>query len=103
MAYISSVGQGIPKYHMTQEQVKTLVQEIFPLPKTEMEKLLPVFDHAEIYERQLVVDENWFKETHTFEEKNHLYQKHALSYSLQAIDHCLTNEIFLEKEIPHDA
>jgi len=103
MSYLCSVGLGIPKHTITQERVKTLVEEIFPLPKKEIERLLPVFDHAEIFERQLVVEEDWFKNDHTFEERNQLYQEHALTYSLQAIDHCLTNREFLEKDFPYKA
>lgn len=103
MAYISSIGTGIPKYSISQKQVKRLFQEIFPLPTEEVNQLLPVFDHAEIYERQLVVNENWFRQNHTFEQRNKLYLQKALLYSLQAIDQCLTNKDFLTADIPYEA
>lgn len=103
MSYICSTGLGIPQHAIAQQQVKKLVENIFPYSKKEIERLLPVFDRAQINERQLVVDENWFKTKHTFEEKNNLYQDYALQYSLEAIDHCLTNRQLLEKHVPYEA
>lgn len=103
MAYISSIGLGIPKYLLTQNRVKSFVQETFTLPQEEIKKLLPVFDNSQIKERQFVVDEDWFLKNRSFEERNNLYQKYALSYSLEAIDQCLTNKDFLEREIPYEA
>src|SRR5690625_4054141 len=98
MTYIVSIGLGIPSQSISQEHVKTLIPKIFPLSQTELEKLLPVFDHAEIHERQLVVPEDWFMKNHTFEDRNDVYQNKALSYSLDAIDQCLSNENFLIKD-----
>lgn len=103
MSYICSVGLGIPNHPISQEGVKKLVENIFPYSKQKLNRLLPVFDRAQINERQLVVDENWFTADHTFKEKNDLYQECAKQYSLKAIDHCLTNQQFLEQEIPYEA
>lgn len=103
MAYISSIGLGIPKHMITQDRVKSLVQHIFPFPEEEMNKFLPVFDNANIDERQLVVTDEWFQKEHTFEDRNKLYQTSALSHSLEAIDDCLTNKDFLDKDIPYEA
>ncbi|HLR66282.1 type III polyketide synthase [Virgibacillus alimentarius] len=103
MSYISSIGLGIPQHVISQDKVKNLVKNIFPYPEKEINRLLPVFDRAEINERQLVVEENWFKQLHTFEEKNNLYQKYAKEYSLHAIDHCLANKEFLTEDIPYNA
>lgn len=103
MAYICSVGLGVPKYHISQQHVKTLVQEIFPYSNSDIARLLPVFDNAKINERQLVVDETWLKENHTFEEKNNLYRKLSLHYSLKAIDNCLIRQPFLKKDMPYEA
>lgn len=102
MAYICSVGLGIPEYPILQERVKVLVQELFPFSNREIKRLLPVYDHAKITERQLAVTESWLKDDHTFQEKNNLYKEKALEYSLAAIDACLKNEHFLTKPVPYD-
>ena len=103
MTYICSVGLGVPIHHISQEKVKLLVQDVFSFTEKEITRLLPIFDHAEINERQLVVDENWLRDKHTFEEKNTLYQALSLKYSLEAIDDCLMNNQFLNEDIPYDA
>lgn len=103
MSYICSAGLGIPDHSISQEKVKKLVKNIFPYSERELRRLMPVFDHAQIKERQLAVDENWFTVEHTFKEKNDLYQHCAKQYSLTAIDHCLTNKLFLREEIPYEA
>lgn len=103
MTYICSVGQGIPKHAITQAKVKALVQEIFPFSERKISKLMPIFDNANIDERQLVVDQEWLKEDHTFQDKNNKYQTYALKYSLEAIDDCLKNESMLTKTIPYEA
>lgn len=103
MTYICSVGLGIPNHEITQNNVKKLVQEIFPYSEREIMRLLPVFDHAAIHKRQLVVDAKWFKEEHTFEEKNHLYKKFSQLHALEAIDDCLTNKTFLKEDLPYEA
>lgn len=103
MSYICSIGTGIPEFEINQQEIKSLVKEIFVYPKQELNRLLPVFDHAKISKRQFVVDKNWFKEQHDFKERNELYQELACKYSLAAIDECLTNKQFLQEEIPFES
>ncbi|MBO1004618.1 type III polyketide synthase [Pseudogracilibacillus auburnensis] len=101
MVFVGSVGLGIPEHHVTQEEVKKLVQHIF-LSNRKLRKLLPVFDNAKVASRQLVVDKSWFKKEHTFAEANQLYFSSAKQLSLQAIDSCLKSEL-LTDPIPYDA
>lgn len=103
MSFICSVGLGIPSNELSQHAVKKLVRGIFTYSEKQLSRLLPVFDHAMINKRQFVVGEDWFKEKHSFQEKNDLYHKNAISYSLQAMDACLTNKEFLEQDIPYEA
>lgn len=103
MSRIASVGLGIPKYSMTQENVKTYMIQIYTNNQEELHRLLPVFDHALIEERQFVVNQEWFLHPHTFAERNRYYQEHAQTYALKAIDECLTDKTFLKKSIPYEA
>lgn len=103
MAYISSVGLGIPKYALEQSEVKQLIKNIFPYDERKLDRLMSVYDNAMIDQRQLVVNADWFKESHTFKERNDLYQKFAIEYSLTAMDDCLSNEVNLKKAVPYEA
>lgn len=103
MVYIGSVGKGIPKFNLPQEEVKQLVQQVFARDSRKVKRLLPVFDHARIENRQFVVDKSWFEEDHTFEEQNQIYHEAAIRYSLEALDDCMENEAFLTKAIPYEA
>lgn len=101
MSVISSIGLGIPSHEILQEDVKKFVKHIFPLSEREVTRLLPVYDHALIEKRQLVVDLDWFMHNRSFEEKNNVYEKYAKQLSLEAVDNCLSSTDFLTNEIPY--
>lgn len=89
MAIICSVGKAIPTFELEQNKVKDLVKELFSYSDREINRLLPVFDHSAIKNRQFVVDQEWFMEEHSFKERNDLYHSNAIYYALQAMDNCL--------------
>lgn len=103
MVYIGSIGLGIPPNHITQEEAKVLVKDVFRSNSRKLTKLLPVFDNAKVAARQIVVNESWFERPHTFAETNQLYFSHAKRLSLQAMDACLQKNEFLQEAIPYDA
>lgn len=103
MTIIGSIGLGMPPYEISQEEVKKIIENIFPLSERKLNRYLPVFDHALIKTRQLVVKKDWFFQKHTFEEKNKIYEKYAKKLSLTAVDHCLSNEEFLRRTVPYEA
>ncbi|WP_010530783.1 type III polyketide synthase [Lentibacillus jeotgali] len=101
---IASIGTGIPPNERTQPEVKSLVREIFKQHDSKLiQRLQPVFDHAQIDKRQFAVETKWFKEAHTFQEKNSLYHELAIKHSLEAVDSCLSNRKFLKEPIPFEA
>ncbi|PAV29590.1 type III polyketide synthase [Virgibacillus profundi] len=103
MSFINSVGVGIPEHNLSQDEVKDLVQEVFPFSTDQLAKYLPVFDNAEVKNRQFVVDKEWLKQDHSFKERNDLYQSHAHELTCEAVDHCLTNKDFLTEDVPYEA
>lgn len=103
MTYICSIGISTPKHELHQSEVKDFVKNIFPRPEKELRRILPVFENASVDKRQFVMAKSWFKEGHSFKERNDLYQKEALEHSLKAIDDCLTNSDFLQDKIPYEA
>ncbi|MBM7569874.1 type III polyketide synthase [Aquibacillus albus] len=103
MSYIATIGTSIPEYHLKQMEIKKLVKEIFSKSDREIERLLPVFDHANIFERQFVVDSSWFLESHSFKERNKLYKEKTIVHSLHAIDECLSKGENLTEAVPYHA
>ncbi|MBR7796572.1 MAG: type III polyketide synthase [Bacillota bacterium] len=102
MTYICSTGLGIPNYRMPQEEVKQIVQKVFTYSLRQRSRLLPVFDNAQVNERQFVVDSEWFLRDHSFKERNELYTTYAKEYALRAIDACLTNQQFLDEPVLYE-
>ncbi|SDJ68242.1 type III polyketide synthase [Sediminibacillus albus] len=103
MSYIGSLGVSLPEYEIPQTEIKGLIENIFPRPERELNRLLPVFENANVATRQFVVPKNWFSVEHTFVERNKIYQEKALQHSLQAIDECLSSSEFLQQSIPYHA
>lgn len=103
LAYISSVGVSVPNYELHQHDIQSFIKYIFPRAKREVERLLPVFEHASVETRQFVVPMDWFEQDHSFQDRTDIYMKEALHHSLHAIDDCLRNDRFLKKPVPYDA
>lgn len=103
MSYIASVGVGQPPNEYRQDEVKQIVKHLFHPSVANIERFMSIFDHAKIDRRRFVVDKDWLQTSHTFSEKNNLYIKFAKKLSLEAIDDCLTNNVFLQENIPYEA
>ena len=101
MAYIASVGLGMPEYEVSQDEVKSMFQAFFKNNR-KMNKLLPVFDNAMVKTRQLVKDKQWYGESHTFAETNAAYIDYAINLSLKAIDRCLQEARIGEKRFKYN-
>lgn len=99
MVYALSVGKAIPKYEMSQETTVEFAKEIFHDSFKDLERLLPVFKNGEIERRQFAEPLEWYKQTHTFEEKNELYIDRAVTYGVEAVKNCLTNHTLLQQDI----
>ncbi|MED4400648.1 3-oxoacyl-[acyl-carrier-protein] synthase III C-terminal domain-containing protein [Metabacillus fastidiosus] len=102
MAFIISVGKGIPEYELTQDYMITFVRELFGHRFTDIDRLLTVFPNSEIKTRQFVKEIDWYKHTHSFAEKNDEYIKKTVELSVKAIENCLRNEELLTRSISYD-
>lgn len=100
MVYIGSIGLGIPSNNLRQNEVKHLVKNIFNTKK--LHRLLPVFDNANIEQRQFVVDEEWIKHEHSFATANQYYFNYAKNLCIEAIDNCLKNKTLLNKPVSYN-
>ncbi|CDQ19550.1 15-methylpalmitoyl-4-hydroxy-2-pyrone synthase [Halobacillus karajensis] len=102
MPYILSSGIQCAEYPCLQTDVQKLVYDLFPLKENEKKRLLPIFEHANIEERQFAAPLSWFKEPRGLEERNTLYHHKALKYSIEAIQSCLSGNHLSEEVPPYD-
>jgi alkylresorcinol/alkylpyrone synthase len=99
MPKIASVGVCVPSNSYTQATTVEFAREIFQESFKDLPRLLTVFENGQIDTRNFAKDLSWFKEDHTFEEKNNAYIKHAVDYGVEAINNCLENGKYLEKGV----
>lgn len=81
---VLSVATAVPRYRITQDTAKDFARVMFSEAHKNVERLLPIFDHAGVDERYFCVPLEWGFEDHTFPEKNALYTENALDLSEKA-------------------
>lgn len=82
---IASVGTAVPPYTVTQEQAKEFARAHFAMSQREAQRLLPVFDHAGVKQRQLGAPLEWLQEQRDFAQKNERYQYAASALARDAV------------------
>ncbi len=89
MSRILSIGTALPENVLTQSEVKRFARDIFGDAFKDSERLLGVYDNAEIETRHFCVPLDWFASEQTFKQKNDLYIHHAIELSRRAIERAL--------------
>jgi alkylresorcinol/alkylpyrone synthase len=69
---------------MPQAAAKAFAASFFKDAFKDLERLLPIFDHTQIYNRYLSRPLEWYEQPHSFTETNSLYEETALALALQA-------------------
>ncbi len=99
MPKILSIADAVPPFEIKQEQAMDFARGIFSERFKDIERLLKAFQNGQIEKRHFAKDIEWFKEDHSFEEKNNAYIEAAVSLGKQAIEECLSNRSFLAREV----
>jgi len=99
MPTIASISTYEPPYSLKQSSIEQLTKELFKDKFHQLDRLLKVFENGEIDSRQFSVPVEWYKQEHSFEERNNLYIELATKFSLEAINKCLSNQFFLDRPI----
>lgn len=87
---IAAIGTALPENVLTQGDVKEFATHIFgQVFGREIERLIGIYDNAEIESRHFCMPLAWFSTTSTFKEKNDLYIEHGLTLSKAAMATCL--------------
>ncbi|WP_160721247.1 type III polyketide synthase [Bacillus sp. USDA818B3_A] len=101
MPSIISVSEVIPPFQINQNDASAFARELFTDSFKDIERLLKAFQNGQIEKRHFVKGLDWFKATHTFEEKNNAYIESAVTLGREAIVNCLHNNRFLKEEIAY--
>ena len=80
---------ALPLYRYTQAEVRSLAGSLFDRDSADLERLLPVFDHAGIAARHSCVPIEWYMEPHGWVERSRLFRDHAVALLSQAALACL--------------
>jgi alkylresorcinol/alkylpyrone synthase len=102
MPTIISIAEAIPPFEINQTQVSDFARELFSESFKDIDRLLKAFQNGQIEKRHFVKNMEWFKQDHSFEEKNNAYIDSAVVLGTEAITGCLNNPIFLRSTIPYD-
>lgn len=81
---ILSVATAVPPFSLRQSEVAAIAPLLFDSQRSELARLMPVFDHAGIERRHSCVPLDWYRVPHGWEERNRLYLEHALALLKQA-------------------
>jgi len=84
-----------------QDDVKRLAGRLFSTATGPEERLLDVFDNAEIERRHLCVPIDWLGERHTFAQKNDLYIEHATRLGCDAARAAIERAKLSTRDIDH--
>lgn len=99
MPSIISIGEALPPNKIEQDSAVEFARELFSDSFKDIERLLTVFQNGQIESRRFVKDIEWFKEERSFKERNDAYIESAVELGQEAVEKCLTNLRFLQREV----
>lgn len=89
MPVIVSVGTAVPSHLIEQKESREFAKQLFGDTFRDINRLLGVFESAQIEKRHFCTPLSWFGEAHSWQEKNALYIENAIPLASQAITTCL--------------
>lgn len=89
MPQILSVSKTDLPYKVSQNKLKEFARSIFSKKFKDIDRLLESFENSKIKERNLCVPLGFFSENKTFSEKNDIYIRESLRYSVDSIKNVL--------------
>lgn len=96
---ILSIGTHLPPNRLDQQEAAEFARKQFGDHFKDIERLLPVFQTAEIDTRYFAMPVDWYTSGPTFEEKNERYVALAVEYASKAILDCLESTYYLNNAI----
>lgn len=84
-----SLATAVPPFVLRQPDVIARAIGVFDGRKSDIARLMPVFENAGIMTRYSCVPLDWYERDHGWAERNHLYVKNALDLLEHAANQCL--------------
>lgn len=81
---ILSVATAVPPFALAQMDIAAMAPQLFDPNRSEVSRLMPVFENAGIQCRYSCVPVEWYHQPHGWEERNRLYLQHAVALLKQA-------------------
>src|SRR5689334_11908159 len=75
---ILSVATAVPRFRLHQDEVTALAPRLFDRQRSEIDRLMPVFENAGIATRYSCVPVDWYLAPHGWKERNALYLDNAV-------------------------
>jgi alkylresorcinol/alkylpyrone synthase len=101
MARIIASAIALPPHKIPQSMAREFAASYFGKSIPEPEKLLTVFDNAQIESRNFCVPPEWFLSPKTFSQKNATYVEWATKLGFQAASDCIVKAGLSPAEIDH--
>ncbi|MBL0386023.1 type III polyketide synthase [Tumebacillus sp. ITR2] len=101
MPVIAGIGTAVPEHLITQDQCREFARRLFGDAFRDIDRLLAVFESAQIERRHFATPMEWFEHPHSFADKNALYITHAVQLAESAISQCLQNANLAPEDIDH--
>jgi alkylresorcinol/alkylpyrone synthase len=89
MPFVAAISKIDLPYKTDQQEAKQQAKEMFTANFPEAGRLIFAFDNTEIKYRNFCQPLSYYTKQNTFEERNNLYIRLTLDYSVQAIEDCL--------------
>ena len=95
---ILAVGTAVPRHEVGQDGARLFAQAMFAT-RPDLQRLLRVFDNAQIETRRMVQPLSWYREAHSPAEKNSVYRRAALELAHTAALRALNGSDIDPKEV----
>jgi alkylresorcinol/alkylpyrone synthase len=89
VAHLASLATASPPHTLHQDAVAEAGRLLFEDRVWDVDRMLAVYGHAGIDQRQSCMPLSWYLEDHSFAERNQLFLDHGVALIAQAADRCL--------------
>jgi alkylresorcinol/alkylpyrone synthase len=84
-----AVATTVPEHRLDQDEVAAVALRLFDRDRSEIERLMPVFENAGIASRHSCVPFDWYRQPHGWRERNRLYLENATELLAAAAERAL--------------
>src|SRR5262249_19690045 len=84
-----SIATTVPPHRLEQSEVAAIAPRLFDRERSEIERMMPVFENAGIATRYSCVPIDWYLQPHGWRERNQLYLDNAIELLTEAARNAL--------------